>query len=102
MELGLWVRSSGCPVTRPDLALNLRFELVARDLQVIVLLHAEPELGRCTKVARQPERRLSRDAAPAFNNLRDAIGRGTCSFSASLFMLMPSGLRNSSSRISPG
>src|SRR6266853_211195 len=52
MELGLWVRSSGRPVTRPDLALNLRFELVARDLQVIVLLHAEPELGRCAKVTR--------------------------------------------------
>ena len=56
MELGLWVRSSGRPVTRPDLALNLRFELVARDLQVIFLLHAEPELSRCAKVTRQPER----------------------------------------------
>ena len=43
-------RPSGRPVTRPDLALNLRFELVARDLQIIVLLHAEPELSRCAKV----------------------------------------------------
>jgi len=57
-----------------NLALDLGIELIARNLEVIVLREAEPGFGRGAKVPRQPERGFARDAAPAFEDLGDAIG----------------------------
>ena len=56
------------------MAFDLGFELVASNLEVIILLEPEPEFGRGAKVPRQPERRFARDAAPAFHDLGNAIG----------------------------
>lgn len=67
--------ASGGFAARLNLALDLRFELIARNLQVIILMHAEPEFGRSAEIARESERRLARDTASALYDLRDPVGR---------------------------
>ncbi len=48
-RLRVWERSLGSFVAWVNLLLDLRLQLVACDPQVIILLHAEPQLGEVPK-----------------------------------------------------
>jgi len=65
---------SVCFVTGPNLSLNLRLELIAGDLEILILLHTPPELRRSAEVACKPKRGFARDAAPTLYNLRNPVG----------------------------
>lgn len=51
--------------------MNIRFDFgadpIARSLEVIGRLHADPELGAGAEVARKPERRIGRDRTEMIN-----------------------------------
>ena len=72
-----------------------------RLVQVPIGLQPHPELRRRLQKSRQPQRRIGRDPALAEDDLVQPVGRDA-SRSAALTCPNPSGLRYSSSRISPG
>jgi len=59
--------------TRMPLALDFGFELIACNLEIVILLHAEPELRRSAEITGQSKRGFARYAAPSFHDLCDAI-----------------------------
>jgi len=76
-------------------------EPVFLDLQVIPGLQVDPEPLRGAEEPGQPQRRVRADAALAVHDLVDPPGRDP-DLLARWYWLIASGLRNSSSRISPG
>jgi hypothetical protein len=84
-----------------DFLLQSSLEAVLLHFEIVPRLEVQPETLRQAKVARQPEGRVGRDRTLAADDLVDAAWVQPMSF-ASRYWLIPIGLRNSSSRISPG
>ncbi len=55
------------------LTLNLIFQAILRDFQIIASLQVEPERGGGAKSARQAQRSIGCDTAPALNNRINAV-----------------------------
>jgi len=54
-----------------DLSRNAVAQLVFLDVQIVLRLESQPELGRRVEVAGQAQRRVGRDAPPACHDLVD-------------------------------
>src|SRR5262245_6897032 len=57
--------------------LDLGAYLIARDLEIIDRLHAQPEFRACAKIAGRPERGVRRDCALAIDDCANSDLRST-------------------------
>jgi hypothetical protein len=68
----LAMSSRGAPA---HLALNLFGKFVLGTLQIVLHLEAEPKIGRCTEILREPKRSVRRDGTLAFHDFEDTVRR---------------------------
>jgi hypothetical protein len=80
---------------------NLGGDLVLGNFQVVARLEIHPESSGVLEITRKTQRRVGGDAAALVHDIRDPRHRDPQAM-AMLFMLKPSGVMNSSRRISPG
>jgi hypothetical protein len=80
---------------------NLGGDLVLGNFQLVARLEIHPESSGVLEITRKAQRRVGGDAA-ALSTTSAIRVTGTRKAMAVLFMLKPSGVMNSSRRISPG